>query len=50
MISEDDDVMLVVTVIRVRIGGLWYELEIAVLPNGQVYSIVQVGLGRTELW
>lgn len=48
MISESDNVMLVVNVVQVLIEGKWYMLEIAVLPDGIVYSIVQVGRGECE--
>lgn len=46
MISESDDVELVVNVVQVLIEGKWYILEIAVLPDGVVHSIVQVGRGE----
>jgi hypothetical protein len=42
------DAVLIVSVVRVQIGGLWYTLEIAVTPEGVLYAIVQVG--ESSLW
>lgn len=48
MNSYDGDTVLMINVVRVEIEGVWYVLEIAVLPNGIIHSIIQVGKGERK--
>jgi hypothetical protein len=50
MSTKDDDLILVINIVKVLIEGRWYTLEIAVLPSGVVHSIIQIGRGEEEAW